>query len=163
MWLWGDHTLAIAPSNWFSDATTSILLYSMTWEITHDKWIALVSQLLFAFCIPGMCYSWQAIGEPLFGLFLAAFALSFPIALRLLPVRGFVVAGVSPGMASLARSTMLYCLPLAMVMVARLLSKQGKHVIGWIAARLFHMSSPWLLAQYAHMPSLVSLSLVNQI
>jgi len=151
MWLFGDRTLSIAFSNWIVDVATSVLLYLVALEIFHNKQIALTSSLLFAFYVPEMYYSWQAISEPLFGLFLTAFVLSFLRALRSPSMGGFAITGTLLGAASLTRSTMLYYLPVAIVMLVWLLHARGKEVIKWAAIfslSLIIIMTPWTIHKY---------------
>jgi 4-amino-4-deoxy-L-arabinose transferase-like glycosyltransferase len=151
MWLLGDYTLSIACSNWVVDAVTSILLYLIALEMFHNKQIALTSSLLFAFYAPEMYYSWQALSEPLFGLSLAAFVLFFLRALRSPSMGSFAITGIFLGAASLTRPTMLYYLPVAIVLLVWLLYPRGKEVIKWAAILSFCFiltMIPWVVRNY---------------
>jgi 4-amino-4-deoxy-L-arabinose transferase-like glycosyltransferase len=152
LWLFGDHTLSIAFANWILDAVTAVLLYFIAFEIFHDRRLALMSSLLFAFYGPGIFYSWQALSEPLFGLILAAFVLSFLRTLRLPSTWGFAITGVLLGLTSLTRPIMQYYLPIAIVVtLAWLLRTRGRETIKWAA--IFSLSfivviTPWTIRNY---------------
>lgn len=151
LWLFGDHTLSIAFSNWILDAVTGVLLYLIALEIFHYKQIALVSSLLFAFYGPGIFYSWQALSEPLFGLMLAASILSFLRTLRSPSIGGFAITGMLFGVTCLTRPIMQYYLPIAIVTLVWLLRTRGKEIIKWAVAlslSFFMVLIPWTIRNY---------------
>lgn len=151
LWLFGDHTLSIAFSNWIVDAVTGVLLYLIALEIFSNRKIALVTALLFTFYGPEMYYSWQALSEPLLQMLLAAFVLSFLRAIRSPSIGGFIITGVLLGATSLTRPIMLYYLPVAIAMLIWLLHRQDRSVVKWaaiVSLSFIVTMTPWTVRNY---------------
>jgi 4-amino-4-deoxy-L-arabinose transferase-like glycosyltransferase len=151
IWLLGDHTLAVAFANWLVDAATCLILYFISLEIFQNKQVAVIAALLFVFYIPEIYYSWQAISEPLFSFLLAAFVWSFLRSVRFPSESKFILTGFLLGLVALTRSTMLYFLPIALIIIAWLLRNYGKQTLKW--ASLFSVSfmvciTPWIFRNY---------------
>lgn len=147
----GDHTLSIALANWFVEAITGVLLFLIALELFGNRWIGLVSAVLFAFYGPSIFYAWQALSEPLFGLLLAAFVFSFLRVLRSPSIIGCVSAGIFLGAASLARPIMQYFLVVTLVILVWVLRSRGQEIIKWAAALTLAfvvVMTPWATRNY---------------
>jgi 4-amino-4-deoxy-L-arabinose transferase-like glycosyltransferase len=106
LWLFGDHFWSIVLAQWVVDVCTSILLFFIVMEIFHDRRIAFVACLLFAFYEPGLIFTFRGWSEPMFTLVLAAFTLSLLRLLRSPSTSRFVLCGFLLGVAVLARPVM---------------------------------------------------------
>jgi 4-amino-4-deoxy-L-arabinose transferase-like glycosyltransferase len=161
LWIIGDHTLAIAFSNWGLDAAVCVLLYLLGLELFHDKHIALISSILFALYPPEIYYSWQALSEPSFCFFLSVFMLVFLRAVRLPSVIRFTSTGILLEATVLTRPIMQYYLPIAIATLIGLLYKRGRDIVKygvWLTFSSLIVIIPWTLRNYFVFGQFISVS-----
>ena len=153
LWLFGDNTLSIALANWIVDAITGVILFLIALEFFGSRSIALTTALLFALYPAEMYYSWQAISEPLFGLLLSMFVLSFLRTVRSPSATYCIITGILLGLTALTRPILLYYLPVAIVLFFWLQHRQqaNKRIINWAAIFSFSciiVVLPWGIRNY---------------
>jgi len=108
----------VLPILWLVDMGTCWIVYLITTRIYHDKRVALLSMLAFAFYLPEFAFLGRAWTEPFFTFLLAIFIWSFLRALQTLSWRAFLLSGIVLGVCALSRS---YLLPFPFLVLPLLL------------------------------------------
>ena len=151
LWLGGDSLWSIIIAQWLADIGTAILLFFITYEIFHDRRVAVFASLLFALYGSGLVYTFRAWSEPVSTLALAGFTWSLLRALRQPSHWRFALCGGLLGLTVLARPVMqfypLVVLPLMWWTLARpwrqVLSRFAVFCVIFAAVLL-----PWVVRNY---------------
>jgi 4-amino-4-deoxy-L-arabinose transferase-like glycosyltransferase len=151
LWLFGDHPWSIVIAQWLVDVGTSIILFFITMEIFHDRRIAFVTGLLFAFYEPGLIFTFRGWSEPMFTLVLAGFSLSLLRALRQPSIWRYVVCGFLLGITVLARPVMQFYPLLILPLLWWALDRNWRQIVPRFA--IFSLAfaavlSPWVIRNY---------------
>ena len=151
LWFFGDHLWSIVIAQWLAEVGTSILLFFITMEIFHDRRIAFIACLLFAFYEPGLIFTFRGWSEPMFTLVLAGFTLSLLRALHRPSTSRYALCGFLLGLAVMARPVMQY-FPLFMFPLAWwALGGRWRYVIPKVATFFIAFAVallPWVVRNY---------------